>query len=97
MHPGYGFLSEQADFAEACAAAGITFIGPSPETLRLVGDKVAAREHRRARRRAYRAGLAGPRRLPKRRWRRPAASAYPLLIKAAAGGGGKGIRRVDRQ
>ena len=43
MHPGYGFLSENAEFAEACATAGITFVGPSPATLRVFGDKTAAR------------------------------------------------------
>ena len=43
IHPGYGFLSENPDFAEACAAAGIIFIGPSPETMRMLGDKVSAR------------------------------------------------------
>ena len=86
VHPGYGFLSEQADFAEACAAAGITFIGPSPETLRLVGDKVAARGV------AFRAGVPT---VPGSQGRVSVEEAlaaargigYPLLIKAAAGGG----------
>jgi acetyl-CoA carboxylase biotin carboxylase subunit len=95
VHPGYGFLSEQADFAEACAEAGIKFIGPSPETLRLVGDKVAAREV------AMRANVPT---VPGSQGRVTAEQAlaaadsigYPLLIKAAAGGGGKGIRRVDQ-
>ena len=94
VHPGYGFLSEQAGFAEACAAAGIKFIGPSPATLRLVGDKVAAREV------AMRANVPT---VPGSQGRVTADEAlaaadrigYPLLIKAAAGGGGKGIRRVD--
>ena len=89
------FLSEQADFAEACAEAGIKFIGPSPETLRLVGDKVSAREV------AERAGVPT---VPGSKGRVSAEEAlaaagsigYPLLIKAAAGGGGKGIRRVDQ-
>src|SRR5215207_5351085 len=95
VHPGYGFLSEQADFAEACAEAGIKFIGPSPATLRLVGDKVAARGV------AFRAGVAT---VPGSQGRVSVEEAlaaagsvgYPLLIKAAAGGGGKGIRRVDQ-
>jgi acetyl-CoA carboxylase biotin carboxylase subunit len=95
VHPGYGFLSEQADFAEACAEAGIKFIGPSPATLRLVGDKVAARGV------AVRANVPT---VPGSQGRVTADEAlaaagsigYPLLIKAAAGGGGKGIRRVDQ-
>jgi len=96
IHPGYGFLSEQAAFAETCAAAGIAFVGPSPETLRSVGDKVSAREI------ARRAGVPT---VPGSEGRVTADEAlaaasrigYPLLIKAAAGGGGKGIRRVDAQ
>ncbi len=94
IHPGYGFLSEQAEFGEACARAGIKFIGPSPHALRLLGDKVAARGV------AIRAGVPS---VPGSDGRVSPAEAldlapkigYPLLIKAAAGGGGKGIRRVD--
>ena len=94
VHPGYGFLSEQAEFAEACAAAGLVFIGPSPATLRLLGDKVAAR------RLAEAAGVPGvPGTLGRVGVEEALAVAsrlgYPLIIKAAAGGGGKGIRRVN--
>ena len=93
VHPGYGFLSEQAEFAETCAGAGIAFVGPSAQTLRLLGDKVAARGV------AQRAGVPT---VPGSQGRISAEAAlesaaaigYPLLIKAAAGGGGKGIRRV---
>ena len=94
IHPGYGFLSEQADFARACAHAGIVFIGPSPETLRVLGDKVQARVI------AERAGAPS---VPGSDGRVSPIEAldlapkigFPLLIKAAAGGGGKGIRRVE--
>ncbi|HEX5140610.1 MAG TPA: acetyl-CoA carboxylase biotin carboxylase subunit [Dehalococcoidia bacterium] len=94
IHPGYGFLSEQAEFARACAAAGIVFIGPSPEALHMLGDKVEARVI------ADRAGAAS---VPGSDGRVSPAEAldlapkigYPLLIKAAAGGGGKGIRLVE--
>jgi acetyl-CoA carboxylase, biotin carboxylase subunit len=114
VHPGYGFLSENARLARACAAAGVVFIGPSPQTLEATGDKLAARDH------AVAAGLpvlpgghvtpaggdaatdaanaakqaAGP---------APAAAAaaavarrigYPVLVKAAGGGGGRGLRVV---
>ncbi|MFO7679627.1 MAG: acetyl-CoA carboxylase biotin carboxylase subunit [Chloroflexota bacterium] len=94
IHPGYGFLSENADFAEACAARGITFIGPSPEAMRLMGSKAAARML------AQQAGVpvipgvdgAGKSLIDLK----AAASAigYPVLIKASAGGGGKGMRIV---
>jgi propionyl-CoA carboxylase alpha chain len=79
IHPGYGFLAENADFAAACEAAGIAFIGPRPETTRAMGSKIEARKI------AIRAGVPV---VP--------SEGFPLLVKAAAGGGGKGMRRVDR-
>ncbi|WP_433593366.1 carboxyl transferase domain-containing protein [Nocardia sp. CA-145437] len=93
VHPGYGFLSESAEFAAACAAAGLTFIGPSPEALRIFGDKVAARAA------AERAGLTV---LPATRAGAESAEIAALLadhpdgimVKAAAGGGGRGMRPV---
>lgn len=81
IHPGYGFLSENADFAEACIAAGITFVGPSPDVIRKMGSKTAARQI---------AQEAGVPILP------GAEAGFPVLVKAAAGGGGKGMRRVNR-
>lgn len=97
IHPGYGFLSENADFAEACRAAGITFIGPSPEAIRKMGSKTAAREL---------AIAAGAPVVPGTQRSVTSVSearetarkiGYPVLLKAAAGGGGKGMRRVDRE
>ncbi|HNQ58198.1 MAG: pyruvate carboxylase [Rhodocyclaceae bacterium] len=97
IHPGYGFLSENPDFAEACAAAGIVFIGPKPEVMRLLGNKVSAREL------AEKAGvpvvpatgalpydLAGAKKLA-------AAVGYPLMLKASWGGGGRGMRVVETE
>ena len=98
IYPGYGFLSESPDLADACAAAGITFVGPSAGALRLTGNKMRAREAAEA------AGLPVLRQSP------PvdddaaevdiagAASAigFPLFVKAASGGGGRGMRRVER-
>ena len=93
LHPGYGFLSESAALAQACAAAGITFVGPPPDVLRLTGDKVTAREA------AVAAGLpvlraSGP--LPEGSGAERAAEqvGFPLFVKAAAGGGGRGLRLV---
>lgn len=93
IHPGYGFLAENAEFAEACEAAGMTFIGPSPRSIRALGDKIEARKL------AERLGIpvvpgseevhsvedaiAAARRV-----------GFPVMIKAAAGGGGRGIRLV---
>jgi acetyl-CoA carboxylase biotin carboxylase subunit len=97
VHPGYGFLSENARLARACAAAGIVFIGPDPEVLEATGDKLAAREH------AVAAGLPvlpGGRVSPGNHAEAaaPAAAAarigYPVLVKAAGGGGGRGLRVV---
>ncbi|ADP84757.1 pyruvate carboxylase [Pseudofrankia inefficax] len=95
LHPGYGFLSESAALAEACGAAGITFVGPPPAVLRLTGDKVAARDA------AIAAGLpvlraSAP--LPNGDGAVAAAEevGFPLFVKASAGGGGRGLRRVAR-
>ncbi|THJ74612.1 pyruvate carboxylase [Candidatus Frankia alpina] len=95
LHPGYGFLSESAVLAEACAAAGVTFVGPPPSVLRLTGDKVAARDA------AMAAGLpvlcaSVP--LPDGAGAVQAAEevGFPLFVKASAGGGGRGLRRVER-
>src|SRR5690606_26413675 len=92
VHPGYGFLSENADFAEQCAAAGIVFIGPPPDAIRAMGDKTAAR------------ALMQEAGVPVAPGTTDAVSGvaeaievadsigYPLLLKAAAGSGGKGMR-----
>jgi acetyl-CoA carboxylase, biotin carboxylase subunit len=91
VHPGYGFLSENARLARACAAAGIVFIGPAPETLEATGDKLAAREH------AVAAGLpvlSGGRVSPGEAAGVAGRIGYPVLVKAAGGGGGRGLRVV---
>jgi len=97
VHPGYGFLSENADFARACAEHGLTFVGPSPEVMEDMGDKIAAKRA---------AALAGLPTLPGSDGpvsdvaaARAAAGAagFPVLLKAAAGGGGRGMRRVERE
>jgi acetyl-CoA carboxylase biotin carboxylase subunit len=93
LHPGYGFLSENADFAQACRDAGITFIGPSPEAMRLLGDKVAARKRMREAGVPVVPGTEGEVE-PDEAARLADEIGYPVLIKAAAGGGGKGIRQV---
>ncbi|ABQ34604.1 MULTISPECIES: acetyl-CoA carboxylase biotin carboxylase subunit [Bradyrhizobium] len=94
VHPGYGFLAENAEFAEAVTAAGIVFVGPSAEAIRLLGDKVMARQV---------AALAGVPTVPGSDGRVTDLDAaitiansigYPVMIKAAAGGGGRGIRIV---
>ncbi len=94
IHPGYGFLAENAEFAELCQTAGIVFIGPTSETIRKMGDKSNARET------MFRAGIPVPKGTKK-----PVGTTddavriankigYPLLIKPSAGGGGKGMRIV---
>ena len=101
IHPGYGFLSERAAFARACDDAGITFVGPSADTLAGLGDKLAARRAARS------AGVpVVPGTLEPAPVSDLAAAAsvltdaarvgWPLMVKAAAGGGGRGMRRVDR-
>ena len=97
IHPGYGFLSENSDFARACEDAGIVFIGPRPELLESMGDKVAAKKAADA------AGVptlpATPKPVSKPaealRWGRKIG--FPLIIKAAFGGGGRGMRVVQKE
>ena len=96
IHPGYGFLAENADFAEACADAGLTFIGPSPESIRKLGDKIAARSL------AESVGLPVlPGSIEVNSIDEALSLAngigYPVMVKAAAGGGGRGIRRVNSE
>jgi len=99
VHPGYGFLSERAELAEACAEAGLVFVGPGPETLRGLGDKLAARATAAAAGVPIVPGTLEPLAVPGDDEDRLRAEArrigWPLLIKAAGGGGGRGMRRVD--
>ena len=95
IHPGYGFLSENAQFAKACGDAGIKFIGPSPSAMEAMGSKTRARQA------ADKAGLprvpGSVRALesPEQAEEVAEGIGYPVMLKAAAGGGGKGMRRVD--
>jgi acetyl-CoA carboxylase, biotin carboxylase subunit len=96
VHPGYGFLSENADFAEACKKAKIAFIGPSPDAMRLVGGKVAARKLMRDAGVPVVPGTDGEVG-PDEAMGVAKGIGFPILIKAAAGGGGKGIRLVTKE
>jgi acetyl-CoA carboxylase biotin carboxylase subunit len=94
IHPGYGFLSERAPFAKACADAGITFIGPSAEAIEAMGDKVAARKRMIAARVPVVPGSEEPIDSDAVVDRLAADIGFPVMLKAAAGGGGKGMRLV---
>ena len=96
IHPGYGFLAENADFAEACEDAGLTFIGPAPSAIRLLGDKNMARSL------AASVGVpvvpgSGPLESLEEAPALAREIGYPIAIKAVAGGGGRGIRFVERE
>jgi len=97
VHPGYGFLAENAAFAEACAAAGLTFVGPPPSAIRAMGDKIAARRLARELGVPTVPGTIEP--VTGDDAARAAAReiGYPVMIKAAMGGGGKGMRLVRRE
>ena len=95
VHPGYGFLSENADFADACAQAGLTFIGPSGDTIRKAGSKSAARDIMRAAGVPVTPGSDGPVASVEEALAAAETVGYPVLLKASAGGGGRGIRRCD--
>ncbi len=96
VHPGYGFLSENEDFARACAAAGLVFIGPPAEAIAAMGSKSAAKALMEEAGVPLVPGYHGANNEPAFLAERAAAIGYPVLIKASAGGGGKGMRRVDR-
>jgi acetyl-CoA carboxylase biotin carboxylase subunit len=96
VHPGYGFLSENAEFARKCQQAGIVFIGPSPEVIEAMGDKLRAKELVTAHGVPTVPSYAPPAEATFADYQREAERiGYPLLVKAAAGGGGKGMRRVE--
>lgn len=97
IHPGYGFLSENAEFAAACEAAGIAFIGPSEDAIRRLGSKTAARILARRENVPVVPGSEEPAAHLERARELARQLGYPVLLKAAAGGGGKGMRRVDRE
>lgn len=101
IHPGYGFLSENADFAEACAEAGIIFIGPSPAAIRSMGGKTSARAVMQAAGVPVVPGDNGPHgrgfETPAQALEAAARIGYPVMLKAAAGGGGRGMRLVPSE
>ena len=95
LHPGYGFLSENADFAEACAAAGVVFVGPPPAAMRAMGLKSSAKALMPKAGAPVVPGYHGDNQTPKFLKEKAYEIGYPVLIKAIAGGGGRGMRRVD--
>ncbi|WP_419944672.1 carboxyl transferase domain-containing protein [Candidatus Poriferisodalis sp.] len=96
VHPGYGFLAENASFAQACADAGLVFVGPSPEVLELFGDKVRARALASSLDIPVVPGSEGSFTDAAAAGDAAAAIGFPVMLKAAAGGGGRGMRTVER-
>ncbi|KPV48700.1 hypothetical protein SE17_36655, partial [Kouleothrix aurantiaca] len=96
IHPGYGFLSERAHFARACAEAGLVFIGPPPAAIELMGSKIAAKELAAQAGVPTAPGYMGAEQSPARLRAEALRVGFPLLIKASAGGGGKGMRAVHQ-
>ncbi len=95
LHPGYGFLSENADFAERCGKAGVVFVGPPPEAMRTMGLKSSAKALMQRAGVPVVPGYHGDNQNPKFLREKAYEIGYPVLIKAIAGGGGRGMRRVD--
>ena len=96
IHPGYGFLSENAAFARACAREGITFVGPSPDLLENMGDKTAARALAHKFKVPTLPGTEDPITDPDQALKVAHDIGFPLIIKAAFGGGGRGMRVVEK-
>src|SRR5919205_2300104 len=97
IHPGYGFLAENAYFAEVCEACNITFIGPRPDTIKLMGDKAQARTAMKAAGMPITPGYDGIIEDEEEAVRIANEIGYPVIIKASAGGGGRGMRIVRNQ
>lgn len=97
IHPGYGFLSENAEFAEACERAGIAFIGPTPEIQRRLGDKVSGRKVAIEAKVPIVPGTEDPVETEEEALIFAKASGYPIIVKASAGGGGRGMRVAYNQ
>jgi len=97
IHPGYGFLSENANFAKVCEASEITFIGPKPEVIEMMGEKDRARREMKAAGLATIPGSDGVVEGEEQLAREAKRIGYPLILKAAAGGGGRGMRMVRTQ
>jgi 3-methylcrotonyl-CoA carboxylase alpha subunit len=97
IHPGYGFLAENAEFAEACTAAGLIFIGPPAAAIRAMGSKILAKTHMRAAGVPVLPGYAGDEQQLAHLEREAHALGLPLIIKPASGGGGKGMQIVRRE
>ncbi|ESQ86766.1 3-methylcrotonyl-CoA carboxylase subunit alpha [Asticcacaulis sp. AC460] len=95
VHPGYGFLSENVEFARACEAAGVTFIGPTPEAISAMALKGAAKALMTKAGVPVTPGYHGDDQSPDKLFTEAQSIGWPVLIKAVAGGGGKGMRRVD--
>ncbi len=96
IHPGYGFLSENADFAQAVIDAGLVWVGPKPDSIRAMGLKDAAKKLMSEAGVPVTPGYLGEDQSPERLRREADAIGYPVLIKAVAGGGGKGMRKVNQ-
>jgi 3-methylcrotonyl-CoA carboxylase alpha subunit len=97
IHPGYGFLAENADFAEAVGAAGLRFIGPSPQAMRRMGGKAEAKLIARAAGVPVVPGYQGAEQSPVLLAKEAKRIGYPVMIKAVAGGGGRGMRLIERE
>ncbi len=97
VHPGYGFLAENADFAEACASAGLAFIGPPPEAIRAMGSKSAAKTFMAAAGVPILPGYHDDDQSPERLMAAAREVGYPVMIKAVTGGGGKGMRLIEAE
>jgi len=97
LHPGYGFLSENAEFAQACADAGVTFIGPSPHAIRVMGDKAGAKRAMIEAGVPCAPGYLGDKQDDATLIEQAERMGYPLLVKAVSGGGGRGMRLVHEK